>query len=143
MKLTFQIEGQLAVVNCAVSGSGDRIVVGFDEKRNEYTFHITRYRKLDIPFEREIPGRLYVNKKLIPLRSELERLLIEKLKTAKYFYVPDVPPNAEAFQKAITLGSEAVQQQEMIEEIQSMTASIIDFVESDEYVDVAKKTGFE
>lgn len=86
-----------------------------------------------------IPGRLYFDGRLVPIRSEMEAAVLSLLKSAEVHFEGRPPFGGETFQlspNALILGDDIreVFTRGPEDNIRALTAKVIAFVESDEYL---------
>jgi hypothetical protein len=91
-----------------------------------------------------VPGRLYFDGRLVPLRSELEAAVLALLKSAGVRFEGRPPFGGETFQhspNALILGDDIreVLARGPEDNIRALTAKVIAFVESDEYLSFADR----
>jgi hypothetical protein len=86
----------------------------FDENGNNYEIRLNQHAFPHRRSSNEIPGRLYFDRQLVPIRSEAEKAIMNLLRNMK---IQIDPPKGD----------------------QNQTHEIISFVESEEYIQFAQK----
>ncbi|MGB0524073.1 MAG: hypothetical protein ACPGJS_13985 [Flammeovirgaceae bacterium] len=134
------IIGQL-YINDSVTIGPSKAFMGYDSRGQEFIFHLDQHYLLDDFSEGVTAGRLHVNKTPLKVRSEQEMLTLQKIEESII-----KPKGAEASyketlkllnQKQITSTGEA-QKLGIIPAIAMLVNMVLDFVHSDEYIEVAK-----
>lgn len=91
-----------------------------------------------------IPGRLYFDGQLVPMRSGLETELLALLRSAEVLYEPPVRPKEVAFKlspKRSVLGEDIREMcaRNPVDNQRALKAELIRFVESEQYIRFAEK----
>lgn len=137
---------RLSIHNSAFAlDGGTTCLQAVDEAGREHAVTLVQHafpqasRSLDA-----LPGRLYFDGELVPMRSALEAEVLQLLRTAEIRYHATLPERGETFQlspNALIFGEDirAALTSGPEENMRAMTARIIDFVASEQYLQFAER----
>lgn len=133
----------ITIINSVtLSDGGTKYLIGVDGENKEFSILLAQYIFPEYFNENQVSGRIHLNEKPIPVRSDLEKSLIEALQNC-------IIKNEEHHTKL-----EYKKALPKIENSESLIAAnnkgynygtaylikfCIDFVQSDEYIKIAKK----
>jgi hypothetical protein len=123
--------------SATASDGGSYTIMGHDADGNELSFFFPQYFIAENFWLETIPGRLYVNNKAITVRSELEKEVLDQLKHAIVTVSASKEvelPNGFSLLKEVTNLEGSGDYSNVY-----LVKKIIDFVESDEYVEIANQ----
>ena len=139
------IPEQLVIVQAAYASDGGSVWLGArDPAGASLSVVLWQHLFLEQPDPKRLPGRLYVDGVLVPVRSEAERRLLAALREAP-LELPsprEVPPRGpgmivgrdlQEYQAKIREGPEAA--------TRHLVEQLITFVESEDYVALAARQG--
>lgn len=132
-----------------LTDGGTIVLIGDDLEDTRH--EITLYQSLLLNYidPNKLPGRLYFNKYLVPVRSEMEQKIINLLKTARIADDPPVSPGPAPGLNdgtGMTVGDDLKEYAAKMAEGRSATIRhlrdlLIARVESQEYLDLSLKLG--
>ena len=146
LQMQSQIEGRLLIYNCAYTMDGGSIhLFAKDSRGTEFCLQLPQHG-FEGNFSAEfIPGRLHLNGRPIAVRSNEETDLMERLLESAVEVGPDEVKKVEHAQgNRLIIGQDIADYFSAIEKgpsdaIVSMVRWVIDFVQSESYVSVAKR----
>lgn len=132
---------RLTLHNAAFSlDGGTTCLMGADPAGHEHAVALIQHAFPEgSPSWDSIPGRLYFDDVLVPLRSEQEAAVLALLKSAEVRYAVRAPLPGESISlspNALILGDDIreVLTRDPEDNIRALTAKVVAFVESDEYL---------
>lgn len=143
------IPEKLSIVDGFYFTDGGSIVLIAEEPDNtRHQITLAQHRFLDIFDPKVVPGRLYFNHLTVPVRSETEAKLIALIQASQI--VPVEPPEPEKDETStrdgpmVVVGDDLKEYYAKVakgkeEVIQHLIENLIKFVQSREYVKIAKK----
>lgn len=133
-----RLPARLTIRNCAYAlDGGTTVLQAVDEAGHEHVIKLVQHAFPQASPPDWIPGRLYFDEELVPMRSDLEAGVLALLRAAEVRFterhVPgeriQLSPNAlilgDDIRQVLTRGPE--------ENIRALTARVIEFVESESY----------
>lgn len=127
---------------------GSIVLIAEEPDNTRHQITLAQHRFLEIFDPNLLPGRLYFNHLMVPIRSEMEVKLIALIRTSDI--LPDEPPEVERGE-AVSEGGPVVIVSDDIKEyyanvaegkeetIRYLIENLIKFVQSREYVRIANK----
>jgi hypothetical protein len=118
-----------------------------DEAGRGHTVMLVQHSRPEpSPYFDALPGRLYFDGQLVPMRSEWEAGILSLLRSAEVRYGRPLPQESNAIPlspNALIIGDDIreVLTRGPEENIRALTARVIGFVESDEYLLFAERVG--
>lgn len=144
-----EIPEKLTVVDGFYFTDGGSIVLVAEEPdRTRHQITLGQHRFLEIFDPNLLPGRLYFNHLIVPVRSEIEAKLIARMQTSNI--IPVEPPGSEKDDTStgdgpvVIVGDDLKAYYSKVAEgkgevIQHLIEKLINFVQSREYVNIASK----
>ncbi len=123
-----------------LSDGGTKYLIGYDNKENEFSFLIAQHIFPDNFNSTLVPGRLHFNQKPIKIRSKIEREIIKSLERCSI----KIDSTELVFSKGLKEIKGCRNLMEANEKGQAhgvvyLVKYIIDYVQSDKYIEIAEK----
>lgn len=127
---------------------GSIVLIGEEPDKTRHQITLAQHRFLEIFDPNLLPGRLYFNHLMVPVRSEMEAKLIALMQASKI--VSGEPPEADKGEVSkergpvVIVGDDLKKYYTKVAEgkeavIRHLCENLINFVQSREYVRIAKK----
>ncbi|MEM7163164.1 MAG: hypothetical protein AAF487_12075 [Bacteroidota bacterium] len=145
MSIKSKMKDTWIIQNCAfLMDGGTKFLNGTDATGNEINIILPQNGIEDNFQDEYIPGRLHFNGKPINVRSEVEGEIISKLIEAHVVCEEENESPDEVSPQRLTIGEDITEYFKAMDNgpdsaIALMIREIIDFVQSEEYVEIAKK----
>ena len=131
-----------------LTDGGSIVLVAEEPDSTRHQITLAQHRFLEIFDPNLLPGRLYFNHLMVPVRSEMEAKLIALIQVSEILPVeqPELEKNKSSTSDGpvVVVGDDlkeynAKMSEGMEEVIQHLIENLINFVQSREYVRIAKK----
>ena len=127
---------------------GSIVLIAEEPDSTRHQITLAQHRFLEIFDPNLLPGRLYFNHLMVPIRSEMEAKLIALVQVSEI--VPAEPPEQEKVESStgdgpvVVVGDDLKEYYAKVAEgkeeaIQHLIENLINYVQSREYVRIAKK----
>lgn len=146
MKIPAQIR---FIASFYLTDGGTIVLIGEDQGDTRHEITLYQSLLLNTIDPNKLPGRLYFNKQLVPVRSEMEQEIIDLLQTAEIIEDPPASPGPGPVfndSRGMTIGDDLKEYAARLAEgraatIRHLRDRLIARVESQDYLDLAKKIG--
>jgi hypothetical protein len=133
------LPAQLTIHDCAYRLDGGTIsLAASDEAGNEHLIVLIQHRSTS-PSEDEIPGRLYFDRQLVPMRSEMELELLGLLRASPCHPSPGEEERGEPIALSPNVGIFGEDIRQMLtrspeDNLQALRTEVVSYVESEAYL---------
>jgi hypothetical protein len=139
------LPSRLILYSCAyATDGGTQLLLATDEDGRQHSVRLNQHAlPVSNPEDDQIPGRLYFDDKLIPIRSQAEANVLTLLRSAEIASPGFVKERSPRPSPMLVIGQDIKDflEQTPLEARLAMTKAVIEFVESDEYLRFAERLG--